>query len=145
MQTISGQTALVTGGAKRLGRAIALALADAGVNVVVHYNESEAEAKATADEIRAKGVKASVLQADLTTPGTAGVEPITLPHEPPAVLVLRFNDNWSPEITSGLLAHGPEMAPPAAIEFHVVASASADDTVVANELINPPSRKGWEL
>ncbi len=72
MQEIRGQTALVTGGARRLGRSIALALADAGVNVVVHYNESEADAEATADEIRAKGVDSAALQADLTIPGTAG-------------------------------------------------------------------------
>lgn len=71
MQTISGQTALVTGGAKRLGRAIALALAEAGVNVVVHYNESQAEAKNTAEDARAKGVKAWTLPADLATPDAA--------------------------------------------------------------------------
>ena len=46
------QAALVTGGAKRLGRAAALALADAGFAVAVHCNGSVAEAEATAAEVR---------------------------------------------------------------------------------------------
>jgi len=72
MKSIEGQTALVTGGALRLGRAIVLALAEAGVNVVVHYNASQAEAEATANDARAKGVNAVALQADLAVPDTAG-------------------------------------------------------------------------
>jgi NAD(P)-dependent dehydrogenase (short-subunit alcohol dehydrogenase family) len=59
------RAALVTGGAKRLGRAIALALAEAGFSVAVHYNASAAEAARTADEIRVRGVQATVLGADL--------------------------------------------------------------------------------
>ncbi len=59
------RTALVTGGAQRLGRAIALALADAGFAVAVHYNTSAAAAEAVCTEIRARGVAAAMLQADL--------------------------------------------------------------------------------
>ena len=59
-------TALVTGGAKRLGRAMALYLADRGLDVVIHYNSSAEEAEAVADEIRGKGRKAAIMQADLT-------------------------------------------------------------------------------
>ena len=59
------RAALVTGGAKRLGRAIALALAEAGFAVAVHYNASRDEAERTAEDIRARGVKAVVLRADL--------------------------------------------------------------------------------
>jgi len=58
--------ALVTGGAKRIGRAIALALARDGFAVAIHYRGSAAEAEATAVEIRAQGVAAAALQADLT-------------------------------------------------------------------------------
>lgn len=62
----SGQgRALVTGGARRLGRAMALALAGRGLDVAVHYAGSGAEAEATAAEIRALGVRAETLQADL--------------------------------------------------------------------------------
>ena len=58
-------TALVTGAARRLGRAMALELARAGHDVAVHYYGSMAEAEATAQDIRALGVRAVTLQADL--------------------------------------------------------------------------------
>jgi NAD(P)-dependent dehydrogenase (short-subunit alcohol dehydrogenase family) len=58
-------TALVTGAARRLGRAMALELARAGHDVAVHYSGSMAEAEATAQNIRALGVRAVTLQADL--------------------------------------------------------------------------------
>jgi NAD(P)-dependent dehydrogenase (short-subunit alcohol dehydrogenase family) len=57
---------LVTGAAKRLGRAIALDLAQAGWNVAIHYNGSEAEAQSAADATRKSGVKAEILKADLS-------------------------------------------------------------------------------
>jgi NAD(P)-dependent dehydrogenase (short-subunit alcohol dehydrogenase family) len=59
------RTAFVTGGAKRLGRAMALALAEAGFDVAIHYGTSAAEAEATAAEIRALGRRAVTLRADL--------------------------------------------------------------------------------
>ncbi len=59
------KTALVTGAAKRLGRAIALGLAAEGWDIAVHFHSSRAEAEATAQEIRALGRRATVLQADL--------------------------------------------------------------------------------
>ena len=46
----SGQTVLVTGGAKRIGRGIALSLHKAGYRVAIHYGNSEKEARATAGE-----------------------------------------------------------------------------------------------
>ncbi|KEP68999.1 SDR family oxidoreductase [Thioclava sp. BHET1] len=57
--------ALITGGAKRLGRAMALYLAGRGIDVAIHYNGSAEAAEATAKEARALGVRASVVQADL--------------------------------------------------------------------------------
>jgi NAD(P)-dependent dehydrogenase (short-subunit alcohol dehydrogenase family) len=57
--------ALVTGGAARLGRAIALSLARAGVAVAVHCRTSRDAAEATAADCRGLGVGACVLQADL--------------------------------------------------------------------------------
>lgn len=57
---------LVTGAAKRLGRAIALDLAAAGWNVAIHYNGSKADAQSAADAVRASGVKAVILQSDLS-------------------------------------------------------------------------------
>ena len=58
-------TALVTAGARRLGRAMALHLARRGHNVAIHYNSSAAEAEATAAEARALGVRAEIFAADL--------------------------------------------------------------------------------
>ncbi len=62
---LSGKTALITGGAKRLGAFTALELARHGVNCVLHYRESEAEAHQTADEVSALGVKVWLVQGDL--------------------------------------------------------------------------------
>lgn len=59
------RAALVTGGAKRLGRAICLGLAGAGFDVALHYGGSAAEAKGTAEAIQALGRRAVVLRADL--------------------------------------------------------------------------------
>jgi NAD(P)-dependent dehydrogenase (short-subunit alcohol dehydrogenase family) len=59
------RAALVTGGGKRLGRAIALTLAEAGFDVAIHCRDSLAEAEKTYHKIRALGRKAKVLQADL--------------------------------------------------------------------------------
>lgn len=59
------RAALVTGGAKRLGRAIALELAGAGFDVAIHYGTSAEEAAATAAAIRALGRRAVTLRADL--------------------------------------------------------------------------------
>jgi NAD(P)-dependent dehydrogenase (short-subunit alcohol dehydrogenase family) len=60
------KTALVTGAAKRLGRAIALDLARHGWNVAIHYNTSEKEARATEADLRTTGMKVALLQADLS-------------------------------------------------------------------------------
>ena len=59
------KTVLVTGAAKRLGRAIALDLAQAGWDVAVHYNTSEADAEETADAILKLGRRTALLKADV--------------------------------------------------------------------------------
>jgi len=61
---LSGETALVTGAGKRIGKAIALELARAGADVVVHVNSSRAEGEESAAEIRAIGRRAAVVVAD---------------------------------------------------------------------------------
>ncbi len=67
---LEGRTALVTGGAVRVGRAICLALADAGANVFVHYNRSAGPAEEVAAEIEARGVRAATGPGDLSDPGS---------------------------------------------------------------------------
>ena len=66
---LKGKAALVTGAARRVGRAIALAMARAGADVAVHYNRSGSPARAAAEEIRALGVASEAIQADLAEPG----------------------------------------------------------------------------
>ncbi len=65
MTTLRGQAALVTGGARRVGRAIALALAERGADIIVHYNSGAADAESAATAIRGHGVRAQTLHADL--------------------------------------------------------------------------------
>ncbi|KGJ16279.1 SDR family oxidoreductase [Paracoccus sanguinis] len=81
--------ALVTGGARRLGRAMVLALAGRGHDVAIHYDRSAAEAEATAAEARALGVRAAVFQADLLDEAaTAALVPrVTAELGPLGVLV----------------------------------------------------------
>lgn len=64
-------TALVTGGAKRIGAAIVMELAQHGYDVVIHHHTSGEAAEATADMVRAMGRQAWTLQADLTDPDQA--------------------------------------------------------------------------
>jgi NAD(P)-dependent dehydrogenase (short-subunit alcohol dehydrogenase family) len=61
------KTALVTGAARRIGRAIALELARDGFSIAVHYRHSQAEAMSLAKEITALGPKAVALKADLAS------------------------------------------------------------------------------
>jgi len=67
MTSLSGKTALVTGGSRGIGRAIALTLAKAGAQVLVHYSASPKEANAVVAEITQAGGRASAVGADLGT------------------------------------------------------------------------------
>ncbi|XSG76514.1 SDR family oxidoreductase [Herpetosiphon llansteffanensis] len=62
---MSNGWAIVTGGARRLGKSIALELANAGYDLIIHYNSSQAEAEQTCSEIRALGREAWAYSADL--------------------------------------------------------------------------------
>jgi NAD(P)-dependent dehydrogenase (short-subunit alcohol dehydrogenase family) len=65
---LAGKVALVTGGARRLGKAIALGLAQEGMHIVVHYGGSADAAEETVGEISALGVEAVSAQADMGQP-----------------------------------------------------------------------------
>lgn len=64
--SLRGKRALVTGGAKRLGRAFALALAQEGCDVVIHFNQSRDAAEETAAAIRDYGGRVFTIPADFT-------------------------------------------------------------------------------
>ena len=63
---LSGKTVLVTGAAKRLGRAIALAAADHGADVAITYRESAREARAVVGELARRGGAALAVRCDVT-------------------------------------------------------------------------------
>ncbi len=62
--------ALITGGARRLGRALVTAAADAGYDVAIHVRSVDDEAEAAAAEVRARGRKATILACDLRKEST---------------------------------------------------------------------------
>jgi pteridine reductase len=70
------KAALITGGARRLGKAVALALAKKGYDIALHCNRSEAEAVATANSVRREGRACEVFVSDLADDaGLSGLIP----------------------------------------------------------------------
>jgi pteridine reductase len=67
----AGHVALVTGGARRVGRALVDALAQAGADVVIHHGASTREADQAVQAIQALGRRAASIQADLENPDEA--------------------------------------------------------------------------
>jgi 3-oxoacyl-[acyl-carrier protein] reductase/pteridine reductase len=65
MRLLEGKTALVTGAAKRIGRAIALALAEQGASVAITYLNSQSEAEQTVRDLASHGVDALAIRCDL--------------------------------------------------------------------------------
>lgn len=111
--------ALVTGAARRLGRAMALALAERGYDLAIHYSQSADDAALTVADIRALGRRAVALQADLlvdsdtealvarATEGLGG--PLTLLVNNASIfeydtLATATRENWDRHIGSNLRA-----------------------------------------
>ena len=69
----NNKAAIVTGGAKRIGKAIALRLADMGYDLVLTYLSSRAEAEKVASEIEGRGRRCSIKQCDLAITETLPV------------------------------------------------------------------------
>jgi 3-oxoacyl-[acyl-carrier protein] reductase len=97
MIQLRGRNALVTGGSRGIGRAAALALARAGADVVISYARRDSQAEETVHELRALGVRAAAVQADLT--GFAAAEKLVRRAAelvgPPAILVVNHGI-WEP-------------------------------------------------
>ena len=66
--SLEGKAVLITGGARRVGRALVLAAAQAGADIFLHYRRSETEAEALRDELAGLGRRAFLLKADLSNP-----------------------------------------------------------------------------
>lgn len=102
---------LVTGAAKRLGRAIALDLAMAGWNVAIHYHGSEEDADGAVQAARAFGVEAAALKCDLSREDeTAGLVGRAAKELGPLTALINSaslfeNDNWQSASRASWDAH----------------------------------------
>jgi NAD(P)-dependent dehydrogenase (short-subunit alcohol dehydrogenase family) len=68
MRPLQGRAAVVTGGARKIGRALALSLAEAGASVAITWRDSEAEARQTVSDLEGQGIEALAVQADVREP-----------------------------------------------------------------------------
>lgn len=135
--------ALVTGGSKRVGRALSLALASAGYRVAVHHRGAPDEAEAVVAEIAAAGGRARAVAADLDSPQEVGrlVERATEAVGPLTLLVnnaSRFEKDASGDFTEeSLLAHlRPNLIAPLLLVQAFAASAAGLDADVDASVIN---------
>jgi 3-oxoacyl-[acyl-carrier protein] reductase/pteridine reductase len=70
MHSLNGKVALVTGGARRIGRVLALALAEAGADVAITYRESEKDAERTLRDLGNHGQRSLALRCDVRDPSS---------------------------------------------------------------------------
>ena len=63
-----GRVALVTGGGRGIGRAVAVRLGNEGANVAISYRSNDAAAEEAAEEVRAAGVRCEVFKGDVASP-----------------------------------------------------------------------------
>jgi enoyl-[acyl-carrier protein] reductase III len=72
MASLRGKTALVTGGSRGIGKAIALTLAEAGCDVIINFFRNRKQAEETAELIRSKGVRCQIVKANVGDPEKIG-------------------------------------------------------------------------
>jgi len=97
------RTALVTGGARRIGRAIALALHRAGYAVAIQANRSVAEAETLRGEIARSGGRAAVVRADLADHASvAGLVPAAAAAVGPLTLLVNNAATFEPDAIGAL-------------------------------------------
>ncbi|MCF7975041.1 MAG: SDR family oxidoreductase [Phycisphaerae bacterium] len=140
MTQLNHKTALVTGAAKRLGRAMALALAEQGVQVVVHYHTSEQEARAVQADIEQAGGHAVLCQADLSDTGQADAlvgRAVALAGRPLDILINNasiFDEQVLLETTSEALALNMQVH--AYTPLTLSRAFAAQDRLVCGQIIN---------
>ncbi|MDB5602975.1 MAG: short chain dehydrogenase, partial [Xanthobacteraceae bacterium] len=96
--------ALVTGGARRIGQAIARALAEAGYAVAVHANRSVADAQALCASIEAQGGRAAVVRADLADhDAVLGLVPAAVAAIGPLTVLVNNAGEFEPDTLGSLV------------------------------------------
>jgi 3-oxoacyl-[acyl-carrier protein] reductase len=115
MEELTGRTALVTGGSRGIGRAIALALAQAGVDVAVNYRANAAEAERVCGMIAKLGRRTVKIAADVSSAGDV------------ARLVTATEAALGP---IGILVNNAGIAPPVGIE--ALTEELWDETIAVN-------------
>jgi len=78
---LADKVAIITGGGKRIGRALCLALADAGCSVLVHYSHSADEAQDAVKQIAAAGGKAECVGANFQDPVPAASKVVAAAYD----------------------------------------------------------------
>ncbi len=68
LRPLQGKTVVVTGGARRIGRALALAFADAGANVAITYRGSDADAERVVGEMAVRAIDAMAVRCEVRDP-----------------------------------------------------------------------------
>jgi 3-oxoacyl-[acyl-carrier protein] reductase len=63
-----GRVAIVTGGSRGIGRAVAMRLANEGANVAITYRSNDAAAEAAAEKVRTEGARCEIFQGDVASP-----------------------------------------------------------------------------
>jgi len=112
---LAGSAALVTGGARRIGRAIALRLAASGANVAITYRDSQPEAEETVRDLAALSVDAFAVRTDLTDAESIR-QSVAAVIEEFGQLDILVNNAWS--LRAGRIARdharavGPDVFPP---------------------------------
>src|ERR1043166_3686686 len=97
------RAALVTGAARRIGRAIALALHEAGYAVAIQANRSAADAEALRDQIVRVGGRAAVVRADLADhAAVAGLVPAAVKAGAPLTLLVNNAATFEPDAIGAL-------------------------------------------
>src|SRR5262245_38489260 len=97
MIQLRGRVALVSGGGRGIGRACAVALARAGADIAISYTNGDVAAESTVRDLRALGVKAAAIRADLTSFDEAErlIASATKVVGAPAILIANHGV-WSP-------------------------------------------------
>ena len=143
------RAALVTGGAQRLGAAIALALAEAGFDIALHFRASRPEAEQTAAAIRAKDRRVVLLPADLSHEAEVGplIGQARAQLGPLGILINNAStferDEWDTTTRQSWDAHlEPNLRAPFVLTQHFAKALPADAEGV---VINMLDQRVWSV